>query len=98
MEHKLTQDDIEKIKDGRAVLLDVRSDRELAEKSCKLALHWDFDRMIRGVFPSIPKDKPIYVFCRVGNRSAHSQEMLIKEGFRDVHNIGGIHSLPQELC
>jgi phage shock protein E len=98
MEHKLSEEEIQQIKDGRAVLLDVRSDAELAIQSCKFATQWDFDRMTRGIFPNIPKEQPLYVFCYRGNRSAVAQQLLTKEGFSDVHNVGGIHNLPPELC
>lgn len=98
MEHKLTQDEIEKIRDGRAVLVDVRSEKEVAEKSCKLAQHWDVDEMIQGRFPSISKDLPIFVFCQERNRSVTAQQLLIKEGFVEVHNIGSIRNVPAELC
>lgn len=98
MEHKLTSHEIEQIKEGRATLIDVRSDAEVAEKSCGSAKHWDVDRMIKGVFPNIDKNQPVYVFCRAGNRSAVAQAMLTKQGFSDVHNIGGVHNVPEELC
>ena len=98
MEHKLTQEEIAKIKDGRAFLIDVRSESELAEKSCSTALHWDADQMVQGRFPHIPKDQPVFVFCRAGNRSSVAQSMLSADGFTDVHNIGGLHNVPEELC
>lgn len=98
MEHKLSHEEIDRIKDGRATLVDVRSTAELAEKSCNMAVHWDVDQMISGRFPDINKHQPVYVFCRSGNRSALAQQLMSKEGFTDVHNIGGILSVPDELC
>ncbi len=98
MDHKLTHEEIQSIKDGRAILLDVRSEAELAERSCSYAKHWDFDEMTRGIFPNYSKDLPIFVFCRSGNRSAVAQSMLNKQGYDDVHNLGGINSIPDELC
>lgn len=98
MEHKLSLDEIQQIKDGRATLIDVRSAAEVAEKHCEFALHWDVDQMIQGRFPDAPKDKPVFVFCRAGNRSAVAQALLTKDGFLDVHNVGGLHNVPDELC
>lgn len=98
MDHQLSAEEIQAIKDGRAFLIDVRSDGELAEKSCKFAQHWDVDQMVEGRFPHLPKDKPVYVFCRVGNRSGLAQRLMSAQGFTDVHDIGGLTSVPDELC
>lgn len=98
MEHKLSRDEIERIKRGRATLIDVRSSSELAEKACNTALHWDVDQMVAGRFPVINKKQPVFVFCRSGSRSALAQELMTKEGFSDVHNVGGIDDVPDELC
>ena len=98
MEHKLSSDEIQKVKDGHAVLLDVRSEGELAEKNCRFAQHWDVDQMSRGIFPNFRKDQPVFIFCRSGNRSAVAQALLTKEGYDDVHNLGGIVNVPEELC
>lgn len=98
MEHKLTHDEIQAIIDGRAFLIDVRSDKEVEEKACKSAIHWDVDQMIQGRFPDIPKEKPTFTFCRAGNRSSVAQSMMSAEGFTDVHNLGGMHNVPDELC
>ena len=47
----------------------------------------------------IPKDKPVVIYCRSGNRSAHAAQMLMKAGYEDVYDLGGIidwaaHGLP----
>ena len=98
MDHKLTREEVEAIKAGRAYLVDVRSAGEVAEKSCHYAMHWDFDQMVQGRFPNIPKDKQVFVFCRSGNRSSMAQRLLGGDGFTDAHDIGGFDSVPAELC
>ena len=98
MDHKLTAKEIHEIKSGRAFLVDVRSEEELAEQSCPIAIHWDVRQMSQGRFPKIPREKPVFVFCRAGNRSSIAQSMLLAHGFTDVRNLGGIHNLPDELC
>lgn len=35
------------------------------------------------------RDKPIVVACRSGQRSAAACALLVKEGFSQVHNLGG---------
>ncbi len=98
MDHKLTRQEIEAIKNGRAYLLDVRSEAELAERSCRFAKHWDVQEMIEGRMPDLPKDRPVFLFCRSGNRSAVAQRSMDAAGFTDTHNLGGIASIPDELC
>ena len=37
------------------------------------------------------KDKPVLVYCRSGNRSVTASNVLIDNGFTEVHNLlGGI--------
>lgn len=97
MDHELTREEIEAIKSGRAYLVDVRTSAELNEKSCHSAMHWDVQQMVEGRFPDIPKDRPVFVFCRSGGRSANAQRLLGGNGFTDAHNIGGIDHVPAEL-
>lgn len=37
----------------------------------------------------IPKDKPVIVTCRTGNRSAAVTELLREQGYTNVHNMEG---------
>jgi rhodanese-related sulfurtransferase len=37
----------------------------------------------------LPKDAPIYVICRSGNRSVTASETLVELGFQDVRNVSG---------
>lgn len=82
---------VEQLKDrlaaGDAVMLDVRRATEFAEghipgavniNHVRLALHLD----------RVPDDKPIYVNCRSGVRSARATALLERAG-RDVTNIAG---------
>jgi rhodanese-related sulfurtransferase len=36
-----------------------------------------------------PKDEPVYVFCRSGNRSLQAAQTLVAAGFSDVRNVEG---------
>jgi rhodanese-related sulfurtransferase len=38
----------------------------------------------------IPKDKPVVIYCRSGNRSAHAAQALIQAGYADVYDLGGL--------
>lgn len=37
----------------------------------------------------VPKDRPVYVICRSGNRSAQASAQLVKAGYRQVFNVDG---------
>jgi len=97
MDHVLNNEEVEAIKAGRSYLIDVRSSGEVAEKSCKFAMHWDVQQMVEGRFPNIPKDRPIFLFCRSGSRSSTAQRLLGAQGYTDAHDIGSIDSIPAEL-
>jgi phage shock protein E len=73
-----------------AVLVDVRTVDEFAE------LHLDGARNIPvgdlgGALGTLPKDKPIIVYCAVGSRSAAAANMLASAGY-DVRNLGAMEN------
>lgn len=37
----------------------------------------------------VPKDRPVYVICRSGSRSAQASAQLVKAGYRQVFNVDG---------
>lgn len=34
--------------------------------------------------------KPVIIYCRSGNRSAHAARMLLQAGYTDIYDLGGI--------
>jgi phage shock protein E len=38
----------------------------------------------------LPRDRPIVIYCRSGNRSAQAARMLAEVGFTDLYDLGGI--------
>ncbi|HEY1087383.1 MAG TPA: rhodanese-like domain-containing protein [Archangium sp.] len=71
-----------------ATLLDVRTVDEFKE------LHIDGARNVplaelEGALASIPKDKPVVVYCAVGGRSAKAATLLAGKGY-DVVNLGAM--------
>ncbi|MDN5322530.1 MAG: phage shock protein [Clostridia bacterium] len=42
------------------------------------------------------KDTKIFVYCRSGNRSKTASELLIKLGYTNVYDMGGINDWPYE--
>ncbi len=76
--------------DGKAVLLDVRSDREFAAGHAQDVRHLDHADVVKGARPKLAKDETIYVYCRSGGRAAEVVRVLEREGWTDVTNIGGL--------
>ncbi len=95
--HKLNKHEIDSIKNKQMFLIDVRTAEEVAEQGSPIAIHWDVQRMIAGDFPVVPKDKPVFVFCRSGSRSSIAQSLMLSQGFTKVQNLGGIDDIPREL-
>lgn len=81
---------IKDVKAGKAVVLDVRTEAERAEAFIPGSLHISVDKIADGQMPDVPKDKTIYVHCSSGGRSEYAKEKLLQEGFKSVHNIGGL--------
>jgi len=44
---------------------------------------------VAGRADEFPKDEPVFVFCRTGNRSLAAAEALVAAGFGDVRNVDG---------
>lgn len=46
----------------------------------------------------VPKDRPIVVYCRSGNRSSHAAALLLEKGFSRVENLTGGIGAWQRTC
>lgn len=73
-----------------AVVVDVREDSEVQAGKIKGAKHIPLGQLKTRLGElEKAKDKPVLVYCRSGNRSAHACHLLTKEGFQDVSNLAG---------
>jgi len=73
-------------------ILDVRREKEWNGGHIKGAM-----RIYLGHLPKqtgkIPKDKPVVVMCKTGNRSSFGTSILLRAGFNEVYNcLGGIEA------
>jgi rhodanese-related sulfurtransferase len=80
-----------------AVLLDVRTAREVAEYSLKGHKHID---IMSAAFPEeiskLHKDKAYFVYCRSGNRSGQACNYMASQGFTKLYNLsGGVGEYPK---
>ncbi|MDV6376549.1 rhodanese-like domain-containing protein [Deinococcus arenicola] len=83
----VTVGELKTVLDSGAYLLDVRTPAEFAEGHIASAINLPLDQ-VEARANEVPADRPVYVICRSGNRSAQASAILSKVG-RDVRNVGG---------
>ncbi len=70
------------------VLIDVRAQTEWKEGHVPDARHLHLGSL-RDTVDELPRDRPLLLYCRSGDRSALGQGLLLAEGFPDVRNVKG---------
>jgi rhodanese-related sulfurtransferase len=80
-----------KISTEDALVFDVRTTEEFNLGHIKGSINIDFydEKLFVDFFQKINKTKPIYIYCRSGNRSKKSSEILKKIGFVKVYDLLG---------
>jgi rhodanese-related sulfurtransferase len=77
-------------KNDEMTLIDVREPYEYAAGYIEHAINVPLGEIESGAYAQQDKDKPIYVYCRSGRRSAIAKEVLDAQGFKQVVDLGGI--------
>ncbi len=73
-----------------SAVLDVREEAEVRAGKIKGARHIPLAQLkSRMAELEALKTKPLLVYCRSGNRSAHACSLLTHAGFQDVSNLAG---------
>lgn len=85
---------VEDVKNGKAQIVDVRSKLEWKLGHAKGAMHISLGSLAEGYTGDLDLDKPIYVYCASGARSAQAESILKRKGY-NVTNIGGLGSWVQ---
>jgi phage shock protein E len=70
-------------------LLDVRTPEEFAEGHLPDATNLPLQTLPQQM-ATLPKDQPIVLYCRSGNRSGVAAQMLTQAGYSEVYNLGSI--------
>lgn len=71
-------------------LIDVRTPGEFNSGHLKQAANIDYnDRKFLMEVRSLDKNKPTYIYCRSGGRSAGAMEKMKAEGFTKIYNMEG---------
>lgn len=78
-------------KDANAVILDVRTDNEVADGIIPNAIHIDIYKGQEFIneIEELDKDKSYYVYCRSGNRSGQACNIMEQLGFENTFNLEG---------
>ncbi len=74
--------------DPEAVFLDVRTPEEFKEGHIEGAVLINFfDEDFKEQVATLNKEKPVYIYCRSGNRSQKAGLILTQMGFQEVYDI-----------
>ena len=77
--------------DKEVQLVDVRTQDEFSEGHIEGAVNIDYleDDTFVEKFESFDKNKPVYIYCRSGNRSQKAGKLLQELGFMDIIDLEG---------
>lgn len=73
-----------------AMLVDVRTPEEFGQGHLEGAVNIDwFDPAFARQWENVDRDRPVYVYCKVGGRSSKAATLLDSLGFKHVVNLSG---------
>lgn len=79
------------------IILDVRTVEEYNERHIPGAINIPNETIGSTEIPELPdKQQLIMVYCRSGNRSKTASDTLVKLGYTNVYEFGGIITWPYE--
>ena len=79
------------------IILDVRTPEEFAEKHIPHAINIPNETIGTAEIPELPDTgQLILVYCRSGNRSKQASEKLVRLGYTNIVEFGGINDWPGE--
>ena len=86
------------VSSNEIIVIDVRSDEEVKTGIIQDAIHIEWTEIDTEIsMIDIPKDQPIYLYCRSGNRSGKAVDILKNLGYVNVINAGGIKDAAKKL-
>ena len=76
----------------KEIILDVRTAEEYSEKHIPGAINIPNETIGADDIPELPdKDQLILIYCRSGNRSKQAADKLVKLGYTNIVEFGGIN-------
>jgi phage shock protein E len=79
--------------DNGALIVDVRTPEEFASGHYENAVNIPLVELESKIDLFGDKDNKIVVYCRVGNRSGKAEDILKKNGYKNVVNGGGLKDM-----
>lgn len=79
-----------KIETSNGQLIDVRTPEEYTSSHAQGALNVPLSEIQSGNVTKIDNTKPVYLYCRTGNRAGQAKTILEQAGYKNVTNIGGL--------
>ncbi len=80
------------------VILDVRTPEEFKETHVTGARNIDFKSPgFKAEIEKLDKDKSYKLYCRSGNRSGKTLDLMKTMGFRDLENLGSVKDASEKL-
>lgn len=79
-----------------AILLDVRTEEEYSETHIDGSTNLPLQKIEMATSIITDKNKPLFVYCRSGVRSAKAVAILKRMGYTNVNDIGGILDYREE--
>jgi len=76
------------IKEKNAQLVDVRTPEEFESSKLPGAINIPLQNIDYMGVHKLKKALPVVVFCRSGQRSNMAMQILMSQGFEEVHNLG----------
>ncbi|MBR1598835.1 MAG: DsrE/DsrF/DrsH-like family protein [Lachnospiraceae bacterium] len=92
----ISAEEFAKLNFNEVTLLDLREPDEVLVHEIEGAINVPFSR-IGTDLDKVPKDKTVYVFCRVGDWSEEVTEILTDRGYDAVNLIGGFKAYKEHL-
>ena len=81
-----------------SLIIDVRTDSEWNAGFIEDAKHIpinDLEKRLREI--QAFKDEPIFTYCAAGRRAERAKNLLIRNGFTNVTNLGGIEDASKKM-
>ncbi|VAW50012.1 NADH dehydrogenase [hydrothermal vent metagenome] len=76
------------IKEKSAQLVDVRTPEEFESSKLPGSINIPLQNIDYMGAHKLKKELPVVVFCRSGQRSHMAMQILMSQGFEEVHNLG----------
>ena len=79
-------------------LMDVRTPKEIKDGAIETALFANFfdEDFATKAVNKLDKSKPVYLYCRSGNRSSKASKILQEKGFEVYNVLGGFNTWKKE--